>query len=775
MVHDRLCWSRWRLTSMLLVVAAMSSLVVSAPTPARAAGEVVTDRDPLNQVACPEAAVPGGGFTDTANSVHGVSVDCLVWWGVTQGVSATSFAPEHELRRAQLASFLYRALKQTGQPIPAPQVSFSDVRGGSHREAIEVLATLQVVGGVDGDRFAPDVTVTRGPLAAMITRLHREVIGATLLPAGAPFTDVAGTTPEQAVQQLVALGVTQGTTATAYSPGAPVLRGQIATFLTRYLSRLLNEGQVVQTPRDQKETGAAPHVPGVRYETHGDVSADERSAIVASVNAAHLEHDYDGGLTIHLFDPTSEGVEKPVVDAFLNALGTPGLDGSPEWRADVWRSLAGGAGIAGNEVLFINVDSTARSILPTPAKNLGQTMLHESAHMVHESLVRAPLVAPPDEVPDAGPVWPNEGAAEHAGYVLGARYGFQDLIEAQRQTVRWSEATTATLRSMETQDGMHAPGVDEGYGQAARAGMLLAELAGWEAVQHEYCALLGAGVPWPQAFEQAFGLDIDRFYTLFEQAKQQGFRATLGRTTTDRPNDRPGPQVKMVYAVAADGPDLGHDRDGTVGAIGRGLQRWFAEQPHGQWLALDTYLGVPDVAFVRRSDTLDEQHQAGCLAPAGVRDALHAAGLDDPDTIYAVVYEGTNDGQCGGGYVADEGVIVLSIGERDGRGCSPDEWTYAPITGRNDSYAINFVDKLLEALHFEMPCYQPFPPDGRIPNPTSPQHDVRHLDRFGADRPLELDANGDTYWAHARTGDCTDIPQSPHLSQPIAWRGFAPG
>ena len=208
----------------LAIVMAMTSVVSSGPTSAAASDEVVMDRGPLNRIACPEGVVPSGGLIDTAGA-HGFSVDCLVWWGITQGVSETEFAPDRELSRAQLATFLYRVLERTAQPIPDPQVGFSDVRGGPHREAIEVLATLQVIGGVGEGRFAPEQTVTRGQLAAMITRLHREVIGATIIPADAPFTDVPGTTHEQAIQQLVALGVTQGTSATTFGPGAPVLRG----------------------------------------------------------------------------------------------------------------------------------------------------------------------------------------------------------------------------------------------------------------------------------------------------------------------------------------------------------------------------------------------------------------------------------------------------------------------------------------------------------------------------------------------------------------------
>src|SRR5580765_1351013 len=54
-----------------------------------------------------------------------------------------------------------------------------------------------------------------------------------------PFTDTAGDAFCPAVLEIFTLGITTGTTPTAYSPGDPVTRLQMAAFLSRTVDRVL--------------------------------------------------------------------------------------------------------------------------------------------------------------------------------------------------------------------------------------------------------------------------------------------------------------------------------------------------------------------------------------------------------------------------------------------------------------------------------------------------------------------------------------------------------
>lgn len=193
--------------------------------------------------ACPDS-VPTTAFTDTAGSTFEDDIDCMVWWGITAGVSDTEFAPRREVTRAQIATFLHRMLDEADLlPQDASRRSFDDVPAGhTHRTAIETLAGLDVINGVDDDRFAPSRSVTRGQMASLLVRLHEEVLDQHAAPATTTLTDIAGTTHETNIRKLVTLEVTTGYPDDTFRPGRTVVRGQMAAFVMRYVEHLTSNG-----------------------------------------------------------------------------------------------------------------------------------------------------------------------------------------------------------------------------------------------------------------------------------------------------------------------------------------------------------------------------------------------------------------------------------------------------------------------------------------------------------------------------------------------------
>jgi hypothetical protein len=123
----------------------------------------------------------------------------------------------------------------------------------------------------------------------------------------------------------------------------------------------------------------------------------------------------------------------------------------------------------------------------------------------------------------------------------------------------------------------------------------------------------------------------------------------LPRSTTDRPDDGRGPQIHAVYVVPSDGADRALDTDGTVAASVANWQRWFVGQTLGGGLRLDTSGGEIDVTFHRLADTDAALAARGVFLRDAIERALRAAGLDDPDKIYAVYYDGSTTAACGGG------------------------------------------------------------------------------------------------------------------------------
>ena len=102
-----------------------------------------------------------------------------------------------------------------------------------YADAVGFLCRTGWMIGVDAQHFAPDAPLSRG---MMMEILYRQ---AGSPPSGtAPFTDV----PQDAfyadaVAWAVENGVTTGVTDTSFVPGNPCTRGQIVTFLYRYMGK----------------------------------------------------------------------------------------------------------------------------------------------------------------------------------------------------------------------------------------------------------------------------------------------------------------------------------------------------------------------------------------------------------------------------------------------------------------------------------------------------------------------------------------------------------
>ena len=88
--------------------------------------------------------------------------------GLMDGVSATEFNPNGTMTRAMLVTILWRL---EGEPVVNYLMPFADVAEGAwYAEAVRWAASEGVVEGVSDTAFAPDDTVTREQLAAILAR-----------------------------------------------------------------------------------------------------------------------------------------------------------------------------------------------------------------------------------------------------------------------------------------------------------------------------------------------------------------------------------------------------------------------------------------------------------------------------------------------------------------------------------------------------------------------------------------------------------------------------
>lgn len=174
---------------------------------------------------------PSNPFTDVAKSDY--YYDAVLWAvenGVTSGTSAVTFGPHVTVTRAQAVTFLWRA---HGSPKATGSNPFTDVsRSNYYYDAVLWAVEHGVTSGTTATTFGPNAPVTR----AQAVTFQWRASGSPAV-SGGSFSDVAADAYYSgAVAWAVANGITNGTTATTFSPDTPVSRAQAVTFLWRELA-----------------------------------------------------------------------------------------------------------------------------------------------------------------------------------------------------------------------------------------------------------------------------------------------------------------------------------------------------------------------------------------------------------------------------------------------------------------------------------------------------------------------------------------------------------
>ena len=171
-------------------------------------------------------------FVDVPTSAY--YYDAVYWAaenGVTYGTSATTFSPDVIVSRAQMVTFLWRA---HGSPAPRSSVNpFTDVSSSAYYYGAVLWAVENgVTNGTSATTFSPDATVTR----AQAVTFQWRAAGSPAV-SGGSFADVADSAYYAgAVSWAVANGVTNGTGGSNFSPDVGVSRAQAVTFLWRQLA-----------------------------------------------------------------------------------------------------------------------------------------------------------------------------------------------------------------------------------------------------------------------------------------------------------------------------------------------------------------------------------------------------------------------------------------------------------------------------------------------------------------------------------------------------------
>ena len=269
----------------------------------RGAGAGFADALP-SMSACVGPALRRFGFKDVEGWFSEQDINCIGYYGITLGRTPTRYSPEEVVSRWQMALFLYRAATPAGIELPAPRdQGFTDIAGRSERdrEAINMMAQLGVMPG-RGGRFDPDGPISRADMSLMLDAfLGLVTVGEggiardSVDPDPTLFEDIGELTEREqlAIRRIFEMGVTRGSSATAFKPAAPVTRAQMARFIARTLAHTMARpiGVSIQSDPSTLSGGRVNVVVSVRGEDFGAVSSARVDLFTAADRDAAFADD----------------------------------------------------------------------------------------------------------------------------------------------------------------------------------------------------------------------------------------------------------------------------------------------------------------------------------------------------------------------------------------------------------------------------------------------------------------------------------------------------
>ena len=298
--------------AVLAVGALVASILAVGAAPA-AAVERHADQQSTWK-ACLGPALVAQGFTDVSmDSVHYDNINCLAYYGITNGRTPEEFAPGANVTRSHMALFLARAADAAGIDLgEAVDQNYVDVNADDTERvnAINLLVTAGIMDGYTNSsfdpssstHFAPAEPVTRWEMARFLFAFLDHALVSVLVdqlpdslegntdgvggielndhdedgvgePVDDYFRDAQRQTPAHIAAEIAAiyeLGVTTGTNgmvgeAGEFEPNSLVTRAQMASFIMRAMAHtnLRPEGLTAQhTPtQTQVSVRSADFVP----------------------------------------------------------------------------------------------------------------------------------------------------------------------------------------------------------------------------------------------------------------------------------------------------------------------------------------------------------------------------------------------------------------------------------------------------------------------------------------------------------------------------------
>ncbi len=118
---------------------------------------------------------PAAGVSGFGDSIPDLFYTSAVQWmvdsDITTGTTPTCFSPDDPVTRGQAAAFIWR---MEGEPVPATPHQFVDVLAGWQQDPVSWMLAQGITTGTSPTTYGPEENLTRGQLAALLHRLAGE-------------------------------------------------------------------------------------------------------------------------------------------------------------------------------------------------------------------------------------------------------------------------------------------------------------------------------------------------------------------------------------------------------------------------------------------------------------------------------------------------------------------------------------------------------------------------------------------------------------------------
>ena len=345
--------------SILAAGALVASLIAVGAHPAGAVEAVADHATPVT--ACVGDATEDWMFDDvSAGHYFRGAINCLAYYGVTEGYGDGTFRPSQNVSRFEMVLFMERAARAAGADSTDVVQDFATTGSDPvNRADMALLIARLLASATDNDSRVNVVLRSDGIFTVGGTEPDDAFIDSR---RSQPLTK------DSAASALFELGVAKGTGGGNFSPEGHVTRGEMAAFITRALAH----------------TTARPEGVSIQQYLPGEVTVSVRNEVFAPViNAtidafsiaspdAHRAFRSDGSCSSLVNDETgSRSCEIDVLDPVTGPDGdfTVGLGPTDEPEVTVW-AWTGALGdvIRGGDEGLVSVEVSTEGVEATGVK-----------------------------------------------------------------------------------------------------------------------------------------------------------------------------------------------------------------------------------------------------------------------------------------------------------------------------------------------------------------------------------------------------------------------